>query len=58
MCSGFPNQLGEATVGKCGDVYRDYGYDPVEYDDALNNEMINYDITNFNNVLTASLTIF
>ena len=43
---------------KCGNVYRDYGLDPVEYDDVYNNEMINYDITNFNNVFSSALTIF
>ena len=32
--------------------------DPVAYDSVLTNELINYDITNFNNVFNASLTIF
>ena len=50
MCPG--------PVMKCGNVYRDYGLDPVEYDDVYNNEMINYDITNFNNVFSSALTIF
>ena len=58
MCSGKPNFLGAEAVAKCGDVYRDYGLDPVTYDNALSNEMINFDIINFNNVLKASLTIF
>ena len=58
MCSGYPNYLGAGAVAKCGDIYRDYGLDPVEYDDTYNNEMINYDITNFNSVLASSLTIF
>lgn len=58
MCSGAPNNLGTDTVAKCGDVYSDYGLDPVEYDGAHDNEMINFDITNFNDVLSASVTIF
>ena len=58
MCSGKPNYLGTDTVAKCGDVYRDYGMDPVVYDGVHDNEMVNYDITNFNSVLNASLTIF
>ena len=58
MCSSSPNFLGENTVAKCGDVYRDYGMDPIAYDSVLTREMINYDITNFNNVFEASLTIF
>ena len=58
MCSGSPNFLGDNTVAKCGDVYQDYGMDPVKYDSVLTKELINYDITNFNNVLEASLTIF
>ena len=58
MCSGNPNNLPEGKVAKCGDIYRDYGLDPVEFDDVYNNEMINFDITNFNSVLASSLTIF
>ena len=58
MCSGYPNFLGENTVAKCGDIYRDYGLNPIEYDNVYNREMINYDITNFNSVLASSLTIF
>ena len=58
MCSHAPNNLGLDSVAKCGDVYKDYGLDPVEYDKAYSIEMINFDITNFNNVLNASLTIF
>lgn len=58
MCSGVPNNLGAGAVAKCGDVYRDYGLDPVTFDGVYANEMINYDITNFNNVVQASLTIF
>ena len=58
MCSGFPNNLGTDVVAKCGDVYRDYGLDPREFDGAYENEMINFDITNFNNVGNAAITIF
>lgn len=58
MCSGYPNYLGNDVVAKCGDVYRDYGYDPIEYDNVYNNEMINFDITNFNSVMASWLTIF
>ena len=57
MCNEFPNFLTNG-VAKCGDIYRDYGLDPIEYDGAYENEMINFDITNFNSVLAASLTIF
>ena len=58
MCSGFPNNLGDTSLSKCGDVYRDYARDPIKFDGAHDNELINYDITNFNNVLSASVTIF
>ena len=58
MCSGAPNYLGSDQVAKCGDIYADYGLDPVEYDGAHDNEMINFDITNFNDVISASVTIF
>ena len=58
MCSGSPNFLGEGQVAKCGDIYRDYGLDPREFDSALDNETINYDITNFNSVLTSIMTLF
>ena len=58
MCSGWPNNLGTDVVAKCGDIYADYGLDPVKYDGARDNEMINFDITNFNSFLGASLTIF
>ena len=58
MCSGAPNNLGDEVVGKCGDIYTEYGLDPREYDGALDNEMINFDITNFNSFFAASLTIF
>ena len=58
MCSGSPNFLGSASVAKCGDIYRDYGLDPVAHDGVLENETINYDITNFNSVINASITIF
>lgn len=58
MCSGYPNNLDADSVAVCGDIYREYDLDPVKYDDAYNNEMINYDITNFNSVLASSLTIF
>ena len=58
MCSGSPNDLGDSTLAKCGDIYRDYDRDPVEFDGSHQEEKINYDITNFNNVLSASVTIF
>ena len=58
MCSGAPNYLGSDTVAKCGDIYRDYGLDPVEYDAAHDNEMINFDLSNFNSVFNALFTIF
>ena len=32
--------------------------DPVEYDGVHDNELVNFDITNFNSVLNASLIIF
>lgn len=58
MCSGYPNYLGDGVLAKCGDIYRDYNLPPREFDDTYNNEMINFDITNFNDVLASSLTIF
>ena len=58
MCSGYPNHLGSDTVAKCGDVYKDYGLDPDKYDKVKENELINYDITNFNSVINAGVTIF
>lgn len=58
MCSGAPNNLGDSVIAKCGDIYRDYQLDPVRYDDSHSEEKINFDITNFNNVLSASVTIF
>jgi hypothetical protein len=58
MCSGLPNNLGPNVVAKCGDIYRDYGLDPKEFDNAHENEAINFDITNFNNVWAAKITIF
>ena len=45
-------------MAKCGDIYTEYGLDPRVYDGALDNEMINFDITNFNSFFAASLTIF
>ena len=57
-CSGAPNNLGTEVVAKCGDIYRDYGLDPVEFDGAYENEMINFDIINFNDVVGASVSIF
>ena len=50
--------MGPDAVAKCGDVYRDYGRDPVVYDGVWENESINFDITNFNDVISASVTIF
>lgn len=58
MCSGYPNFLKDTVIAKCGNIYRDYQLDPKIHDDSYNIEMINYDITNFNNVFSASLTIF
>ena len=57
MCTGFPNDLGDSAV-VCGDIYRDYGLNPVEFDGVRENELINYDITNFNSFTNAALTIF
>ena len=58
MCTGFPNNLGADSKAKCGNIYRDYGLDPVEFDAVRESEMINFDITNFNSVGNAALTIF
>jgi hypothetical protein len=58
MCSGAPNNLADSSVAKCGDLYEEYDLDPVVYDNTYDVEIINYDITNFNNVLSASVTIF
>ena len=56
MCVGFPNHLGEGRV--CGDVYRDYGLDPYKVDDVTNNEIIQYNITGFDNFIKALVTVF
>ena len=56
MCTGFPNNLGEGRY--CGNVYRDYGLDPKEIDDVYNNEIIQYNIVNFDNVLKALFLVF
>lgn len=56
MCSGSPNFL--EGVAKCGDFYRDYGRDPEVYDGVLENENLNFEITNFNSVIKAGITIF
>ena len=58
MCSGFPNNLGDEVVAKCGDVYRDYDLQPREVDDVRNIELISFDIVNFNNVYNAIITVF
>ena len=58
MCRGSPNFIETGAVAKCGDIHRDYGLDPLVYDGVLENETINYDITNFNSVFKASVTIF
>lgn len=58
MCRGSPSEIDGSTTKKCGDVFADYDLDPVIYDGAYEEAMINYDITNFNNVLSASVTIF
>ncbi len=59
MCRGPPNvNLEGAVIAKCGDVYSDYGLDPVVNDNAYENETINFDITNFNSVLSAIVLIF
>ena len=56
MCTGFPNNLGEGRY--CGNVYREYGLDPKEVDDVYNNEIIQYNIVNFDNVLKALFLVF
>jgi len=59
MCREYPNQdLADAKVATCGDIYDEFGRDPVAYDNAYDIESINYDITNFNSVINASITIF
>ncbi len=61
MCSGSPNKLGaidESAVAKCGNVYRDYGLDPVTVDSTRTLEVIQYDIVNFNNLINAFITVF
>ena len=57
MCVGYPNNLGEGTV--CGNVYNDYDkLQPNDVDKTNDMEIIFYDIVNFNNIFTASITVF
>jgi len=58
MCQGTLSETGSGTTKRCGDVFADYELNPVIYDGAYEEAIINYDITNFNNVLSASVTIF
>lgn len=58
MCRGSTSEIDGTITKRCGDVFSDYDLDPVIYDAAYEEAMINYDITNFNNVLSASVTIF
>lgn len=58
MCSGWPNNLGDDAVAKCGNIYTEYGLDPFVYDDTKSLEIIQYDLVNFNNVGKAVITIF
>ena len=57
-CRGYPNNLGDETVAKCGNIMRDYGLDPREYDNTKDIEDILYDAINFNNMGLSMLTIF
>ena len=56
MCIGFPNYLGEGKV--CGDVFRDYGLDPVIVDDVRNIQTIQYNIMNFDSFEKGLVTVF
>lgn len=59
MCREYPNlDQADAKVARCGDIYAEFGRDPVAYDKVYDIESINYDITNFNSVINASVTIF
>mgnify|MGYP001626775518 CR=1 FL=1 len=58
MCSGWPNNLGDDAVAKCGNIYTEYGLDPILYDDTKQLEIIQYDMVNFNNVGLAVITVF
>ena len=58
MCSGWPNKLGEGVVAKCGNVYTEYGLDPVTVDDTKSLEIIQFDLVNFNNLGQALITVF
>ena len=40
MCSGWPNNLGDDVVAKCGSIYTEYGLDPIVYDDTRSLEII------------------
>ena len=58
MCSGYPNNLGDQTVAKCGSWLDDYGEDPRELDEPEQIELILFDAINFNNIGLSMLTIF
>ena len=51
----FPDK-GELAI--CGTVYKQFGKDPIEYDDIRNIELIMYGIPGFDNVFQGFLTIF
>ena len=58
MCSGFPNYLGDKVLAKCGNVYTEYGLDPIDVDQTEDLAIIQYDSSNFNNILESVGTIF
>lgn len=51
-------QVSEGAVAKCGNIYNEYGLDPAVYDNVGENELIFFDIVNFNNFGRAGLLIF
>lgn len=58
MCSGKPNNLGSDVVAKCGNLLEDYDLDPRIYDNTKELEIIGYDVSNFNDLISSIINVF
>lgn len=50
--------LPPGSVAKCGNIYDEYGLDPMVYDNTGEMGLVNFDVVSFNNVGRAGLMIF
>ena len=57
-CSGFPNNLGDDVIAKCGSVFEDFGLDSRAVDSSHQIPLIFFDTFNFNNIFKSCLLIF